>query len=79
MPKRITCCILLALFAPAIASALDYQGGADQFAGGFQPLGTPWGGFGGGACTASRTPVVFVHGNGDEAKNFDLPTSTGVD
>ncbi len=79
MPQRITSCLLLALLASATASALDYQGAANQFAGGFQSSNAPWGGFGGGSCTASKTPVVFLHGNGDEAKNFDLPTSTGVD
>ncbi|MEM9593920.1 MAG: lipase [Acidobacteriota bacterium] len=72
-------CLLLAILvaAPA-ASALDHQGGAQQFGGGFQPSNAPWGGFGGSGCTATRTPVVFLHGNGDEAKNFDFPTSTGV-
>lgn len=74
----LTTAVLLAvlLLAPA-AIALDYQGGANQFAGGFSPY-APWGGFGGGSCTASKTPVVFLHGNGDEAKNWDAPTSTGV-
>jgi pimeloyl-ACP methyl ester carboxylesterase len=60
------------------AGALDYAGGANQFAGGFAPANAPWGGFGGGSCTAVRTPVVFVHGNGDEARNWDYPPSTGV-
>lgn len=72
----LTTMVLLCLSSPA--AALDVGGGANQFAGGFQPVDAPWGGFGGGACTASRTPVIFVHGNGDEAKNFDAPTSTGV-
>ena len=31
------------------------------------------GGFGGGACTATRTPVVFVPGNGDSAISMDMP------
>lgn len=70
--------ILCLLLLPAAAGALSYQGGANQFAGGFQPSNAPYGGFGGGSCTASRTPVVFVHGNGDEARNWDYPTSTGV-
>ncbi|MCB1035201.1 MAG: lipase [Acidobacteria bacterium] len=71
--------VLLALAVSGLpARALDVAGGANQFAGGFTPSVAPWGGFGGGSCTASRTPVVFLHGNGDEAKNFDLPTSTGV-
>jgi hypothetical protein len=71
-------CALLILLAPAVA-ALDVNGGSVQFAGGFQPSNAPWGGFGGGSCTASKTPVIFLHGNGDEAKNFDFPTATGVD
>ncbi len=78
MKHRLAIPILLTLLAPATASALDYQGSASQFAGNFQPANAPWGGFGGGSCTASRTPVVFLHGNGDEARNFDYPTSTGV-
>lgn len=73
-----TIALLLALIIPTALPALDYQGGSNQFAGGFQPSNAPWGGFGGGACAASRTPVVFLHGNGDEAKNWDYPTSTGV-
>ncbi|HJL40905.1 MAG TPA: hypothetical protein RMG48_06340 [Myxococcales bacterium LLY-WYZ-16_1] len=65
-------------FTPASAHAVDHTGGAFQFSGGFQPSNAPYGGFGGGNCTASRTPVIFVHGNGDEAKNWDFPPSTGV-
>ena len=60
------------------AAALDYQGGDNQFGGGFNPSGASWGGFGGGSCTASKTPVVFLPGNGDDAKNWDYPSSTGV-
>lgn len=79
MPKLpSTFALLLALTLPATLPALDYQGGANQFAGGFQPSNAPWGGFGGGSCSASRAPVVFLHGNGDEARNWDFPTSTGV-
>lgn len=48
------------------------QGTASQFAGGFAP-GVGHGGFGGGSCTASKTPVVFVHGNADSAISFDAP------
>lgn len=43
-----------------------------QYAGGFAP-NVGYGGFGGGDCTASRTPVVFLHGNGDLAASFDVP------
>ncbi|MDD4356018.1 MAG: hypothetical protein PHN98_02110 [Smithellaceae bacterium] len=50
-------------------------GGPDfQFAGGFNPQ-TGFGGFGGGACSASRTPVIFVHGNGERAINWDSPAN----
>lgn len=56
----------------------DYDPAVLQFSGGFQPANAPYGGFGGGACTAARTPVIFVHGNGDEAKNWDYPSATGV-
>jgi pimeloyl-ACP methyl ester carboxylesterase len=48
------------------------SGPARQFAGGFAP-GDVAGGFGGGQCTARRTPVVFVHGNGDSAIDWDAP------
>ena len=66
--------------APSTARALDCganngfvcQGSASQYAGGFSP-GVGSGGFGGGACTATRTPVVFIHGNGDSAISFDMP------
>ena len=79
MKNTITVSIsVLALAASADAFALNYTGGSAQFAGGFSPSNAPHGGFGGGSCTASRTPVIFVHGNGDEAKNWDYPTSTGV-
>ncbi len=59
-------------------AALTYTGSSNQFAGGFHPSNAPNGGFGGGSCTATHTPIVFLHGNGDEAKNFDYPSSTGV-
>ena len=58
--------------------ALSYLGGTNQFSGGFSPGNAPYGGFGGGSCTAQRTPVIFIHGNGDESKNWDFPSSTGV-
>lgn len=68
--------LLLAGSVPALA--LDHAGAARQFAGGFSPRNAPYGGFGGGSCTAARTPVVFVHGNGDLALNWDYPPVTGV-
>jgi pimeloyl-ACP methyl ester carboxylesterase len=67
-------CLLLA----GPAAALTYTGDAFQFAGGFNPSNASYGGFGGGSCTAVKTPIVFFHGNGDEAKNWDYPSSTGV-
>jgi pimeloyl-ACP methyl ester carboxylesterase len=70
------CFATLACAVPA--AALTYTGAANQFAGGFSPSNTPYGGFGGGSCTATRTPVVYIHGNGDEARNWDYPPSTGV-
>lgn len=48
------------------------QGAPNQFAGGFNP-GSGYGGFGGGACVASKTPVIFLHGNGDSAITWDMP------
>lgn len=73
--------VLLGLSASP-AAALDCgshngyacQGTASQYAGGFAP-GVGSGGFGGGDCIATRTPVVFVHGNGDSALSFDMPPS----
>lgn len=71
--------LLLSLALPSLpAAALTYTGDAWQFAGGFNPRNASSGGFGGGSCTAVKTPIVFLHGNGDEAKNWDYPSSTGV-
>lgn len=64
--------------ADLAAQALDYSGSPTQFGGGFAPTSAPHGGFGGGSCTATRTPVVFIHGNGDQARNWDYPSATGV-
>lgn len=55
-----------------------YNGPASQFAGGFHPSNTPYGGFGGGSCTASKTPVIFIHGNTVNASYIARPSSTGV-
>jgi Lipase (class 2) len=55
-----------------------YNGPANQFAGGFQPSNAPNGGFGGGNCVASRTPVIFVHGNTVNATFIARPSSSGV-
>jgi pimeloyl-ACP methyl ester carboxylesterase len=48
------------------------SGEANQYAGGFNP-GTGFGGFGGGKCKATKTPVIFIHGNGDNATSWDAP------
>lgn len=69
-----------AMLLPGNAHALDCgsnngytcTGAATQYAGGFNP-GVGNGGFGGGSCSATRTPVVFVPGNGDSAISFDMP------
>lgn len=55
-----------------------YSGAANQFAGGFHPSNAPDGGFGGGNCTASHTPVIFVHGNSVNATFFARPTTSGA-
>ncbi|HEU4728473.1 MAG TPA: hypothetical protein VFT22_11300 [Kofleriaceae bacterium] len=55
-----------------------YNGAANQFAGGFSPTNAPDGGFGGGSCVATRTPVIFVHGNSVNATFFARPSSSGV-
>lgn len=57
---------------------LTYQGSDFQFHPSFSPNNAPYGGFGGGSCIATRTPVVFVPGNGDPAKNWDFPSASGV-
>jgi pimeloyl-ACP methyl ester carboxylesterase len=71
---------LFTVVCPVGVSALDCGkftfpkcDGADlQYAGGFDPK-TGFGGFGGGKCKATRTPVIFIHGNGDRATNWDSP------
>lgn len=55
-----------------------FNGPSNQFAGGFTPGNAPDGGFGGGDCTATRTPVIFVHGNSVNATYIARPTSTGA-
>jgi Lipase (class 2) len=57
---------------------VTYNGASNQFAGGFSPSNAPDGGFGGGNCVATRTPVVFVHGNSVNASFFAKPSSNGV-
>jgi pimeloyl-ACP methyl ester carboxylesterase len=70
----------LAMLYPTTAKALQCGGftfpkcsGEDaQYSGGFT-LGVGHGGFGGGTCVATKTPVVFIHGNGDRAINWASP------
>lgn len=50
------------------------NGSAFQYGGRFEPHAGEFGGFGGAArCTVTHTPVVFVHGNGDNATSWDAP------
>lgn len=52
------------------------NGTAYQYGGGFNPQVGESGGFGGAySCVVSRTPVIFVHGNADNATSWDGPTS----
>lgn len=68
------------LVAPSSALALTCgansgwvcQGTQTQYGGTFSP-GVGYGGFGGGSCTATKTPVIFIHGNGDNAISLDMP------
>lgn len=53
---------------------LPCDGAQTQFSGGFLSI-SGYGGFGGGNCSASRTPVIYIHGNGDHAINFDAKPS----
>jgi hypothetical protein len=55
-----------------------FDGASHQFAGGFAPPNAPEGGFGGGNCVATRTPVIFVHGNSSNATFFARPSTSGV-
>src|SRR3954469_8705533 len=72
--------LLPVLLCPTPAKALECgaftfpkcSGEDVQFDGGFDPK-VGYGGFGGGACRASKTPVVFIHGNGDRAINWASP------
>jgi len=74
--------IALTAISPRPAAALECgafsfpkcDGPDAQFAGSFQP-GPGIAGFGGGDCKAKRTPVVFIHGNGDRATNWDAPVA----
>jgi pimeloyl-ACP methyl ester carboxylesterase len=53
----------------------------DQFDPGFKKkLGTigEFGGFGGGQCVASKTPVIFIHGNADYATDWDSPITGAI-
>ncbi len=75
-----SCLCIALLAAPRAAQAVTcgayekgFCNGTDyQYAGGFDPH-TGFGGFGGGDCTAVKTPVIFIHGNGDNATSWDAP------
>jgi pimeloyl-ACP methyl ester carboxylesterase len=75
-----TALLFQGLMFPTAAKALDCGeftfpkcSGADvQYGRRFNPK-VGYGGFGGGACRARKTPVVFIHGNGDRAVNWDSP------
>lgn len=62
----------------AAVQGVIYNGPSQQFAGGFHPSNAPDGGFGGGSCVATRTPVIFVHGNTVNATFFARPSTSGV-
>ena len=62
----------------AATQGVIYNGPSNQFAGGFSPANAPDGGFGGGNCVATRTPVIFVHGNTVNATFFARPSTSGV-
>jgi len=55
-----------------------FNGASNQFAGGFNPSNAPDGGFGGGNCVATHTPVIFVHGNSVNATFFAKPSTNGA-
>ena len=61
-----------------VVQSVIYSGASNQFAGGFSPANAPDGGFGGGNCVATRTPVIFVHGNRVNATFFAKPTTNGT-
>jgi len=69
--KRIIC-VSSWLILSFNANALIHEGSAVQYAGGFEPT-VGFGGFGGGNCTAIKTPVIFIHGNADNAMSWDAP------
>jgi len=61
-----------------VSQDVIFNGASNQFAGGFSPSNAPDGGFGGGNCVATRTPVIFVHGNSVNATFFAKPSSNGA-
>src|SRR3954467_4348611 len=78
--------LLPALLCPPTAQALECgaftfpkcSGEDVQYDGTFDPK-VGHGGFGGGACRATKTPVVFIHGNGDRAINWASPVVGAVE
>jgi len=62
----------------AAVQGVIFNGPSNQFAGGFHPSNAPDGGFGGGDCAATRTPVIFVHGNTVNATYIARPATGGA-
>ena len=77
----LTALVLVGCGVSEIASGDDDEAATSssaKFAGGFTPSHAPYGGFGGASrCTASRTPVVFLHGNGEGTADWFRPASDG--
>jgi pimeloyl-ACP methyl ester carboxylesterase len=59
---------------PVAADSADLTA---RFGGGFRPSAPGVTGFGGGACKAERTPVVFLHGNASRASDWAIRASDG--
>ncbi len=64
---------------PELSDGGDWgtDAGGPKLGGGFAP-DAGFGGFGGGDCIASRTPIVFIHGNSDDASVWSKPASNGA-
>lgn len=73
--RLLPCAVLFAAACTGVEPSSDPQ--ALSFGGSFSSRHAPWGGFGGGACTARRTPVVFLHGNGEDATTWFRRASDG--
>jgi len=58
------------------AGQTDSSDTAPKYGGTFHFTG-PGPGFGGGNCTATHTPIIFIHGNTNDASAWLKPSSTG--